>query len=158
MRAENHPSHWGKISKDVSWGSCFFPTHHSSTKLTNRLKEIKIVASNKILWHHYNRLTQTDLTMMIGWMLSYITCKLSDLNFLPKFSFEASIYNLSLTRFEAINQRWNWTKVICYWEMNQLLIYEIIVPQFLDIVINENLRVILWKPIFTIISLLFIKG
>lgn len=103
------------------------PLTYSDTraKLAIRLKQIHIVAPDKILSETNDGHRQTLFSVMIGRLFRYISGQLGYFNLFGEISLEATVKHFSLTRFESIGNGRYRTDIIGHTEEDQLLVNKV---------------------------------
>src|SRR5436190_15560287 len=96
--------------------------------------------------------------MMIGRHPRYIASKVGHLDILSDITFESSIQDFALTRFQAVNDRGNRSYVISHTEEDKLLVDKVPKSNLIGAVIQVCSRFKLTEPLFSFISLLLREG
>mmetsp|Transcript_16770 Transcript_16770/g.32691 ORF Transcript_16770/g.32691 Transcript_16770/m.32691 type:complete len:201 (-) Transcript_16770:672-1274(-) len=81
---------------------------------------------------------------MVGCMFRHITCKLSNLDLLDKFTFKAGVHDFALSRFEPVHHVRNGSNIRRHRKQNQLFVHEVRQAQF----VNVHVKISVWFNIF----------
>mmetsp|Transcript_30710 Transcript_30710/g.64371 ORF Transcript_30710/g.64371 Transcript_30710/m.64371 type:complete len:251 (-) Transcript_30710:1669-2421(-) len=131
-------------------------THTPCTKLTARVKKINIVTAGVTLRHADDCSLKAHVTMMVGRVLSNVTCKLGNLDFSLQLLLEASIQHLALRWLEAVKDVRNGSNVVILGEENELPIDEVTVVDSLVLclaVVQEGVFLNAVEPVLPILHL-----
>lgn len=90
-------------------------------------------------------------------MLGDVPTQLSDLDLTLELALEASKQNLSLTWLETITEAWDGSGAICDRELDELLVYEILVPQGLLRMVHIVVDGVGSEPFLSAISHLLVE-
>ncbi len=148
----------GQSSEDVSSRRGIFTTEQSRTELTPWIKQIDVVATDKVLCETDNGHVERSVTVVVGGLTHNATDQLVDLHFRVALALEHDVNDLSLTRLETIDDGRNGTNVVGHREEDELFVDEVGIGNLVDVVVKVGAWTELAKPLLTVISLLLVEG
>jgi hypothetical protein len=138
--------------RNITCRCMVFPASRASPKLTSRMEDIDVVASNKVLSKVHNGHGERLFAVMMRGMFADVSNQLTDLlnvssqlgditifqtNFqlALHFALEASKYDFTLTWFETINYRGNGADIVGHREQDELSVNELAIRNLVPVVV-----------------------
>ena len=100
---------------------------NASTELSLRNQPRNVVRTHEVLRHAHDGLVQRRLAVVVARVLRDVSCELRNANLLGQIPLECRIQDLALGRLESVHHIRNRTLQIVVAEVNQILVYELII-------------------------------
>ena len=158
MSMEHSSGKWRQASVNVTSARTVVTTLQTTTKVSTGLQSVDVVRADKVLRKTDNRLLQGTLTVLVGRQTRDVTCQFNHLHILFQVTSETGIQDLTLTRFQTIDDRRDGPNVIRHTEKDQFLVDEVCVTDLRHRMVEIGSRSVLPQPFLSLIGLLLREG
>jgi hypothetical protein len=133
------------------------PALTSGSELAYGHEQVDIVGADKVLSHVDNGGSKTHFPVMVGRVFSHVALQLSHFDFRPQVPLETGEQDLPLTWFEAVHHRRDRPHVRVDRIVDHFFVHKLTVPYPVQSVVDVRLRVIVRKPLLSLVCLFAIE-
>ena len=140
-----------QIGEDVSGAGVVLAALTPGAELADGHEEVDVVGAYEVLGHVDDCGAQTHFPVVVGGVFGHVPLQLGHFQFRPQVPFETREQDLPLSRLQPVHHRRNRPHVRVHCVVDHLFVHKLTVPNPVQCVVDETLRIVVRKPLLTLV-------